>query len=359
MKLFISNDLGYDFDKSRLLSEFVLFCAEHLPIEEDFKVFVVNNRKPHNITTTAVYECGNNTCKIYGKNRALVDVMRSIAHEMTHMMQDEMGLLVGHIQDAGGFHEDQANSKAGELIKLFAKSKEDRKAIYENKRIQSTKNLFDLMYDPASGLNEEKSSLGRVDLNTPSAAFSTDPGGPSDGPNPFKDDPKIGPNIGKGVNMTKVDPKINQIVKSVFQIYEKDYKKKYGDKVPFVTSLYRGPAVQAKVMFNNWKMHGGKEDGKGNKYLLGLYKDKKMAKAVGDVFTKTGKHDGAIPILKKQAISGHAGGKAVDFRSKDRPYMKELLEKVKKSFPSMKINDETKNRDGSVSPNQHWHVGVS
>jgi len=151
MKLFISNDLGYNFDKSRLLSEFVLFCAEKLPIENDFKVFVVNNREPHSISTTAVYECGNNTCKIYGKNRALVDVMRSIAHEMTHMMQDEMGLLVGHIQDAGGFHEDQANSKAGELIKLFAKSKEDRKAIYESKRALRKKkvieNMFNLMYE--------------------------------------------------------------------------------------------------------------------------------------------------------------------------------------------------------------------
>jgi hypothetical protein len=138
MKLFLSDQLGYDEDKTRLLSEFILFCANKLPIENNFEVHVVSNREDHGITTTAVYEVSNNCCKIYGKGRAFVDVLRSIAHEMTHMMQDEMGLLVGHIQDAGGFHEDQANSKAGELIKLFAKSKEDRKAIYEssyNKKI--------------------------------------------------------------------------------------------------------------------------------------------------------------------------------------------------------------------------------
>ena len=41
--------------------------------------------------------------------------MRSIAHEMTHMMQDQMGLIVGPTRDAGGFHEDQANAKAGEI----------------------------------------------------------------------------------------------------------------------------------------------------------------------------------------------------------------------------------------------------
>ena len=50
-------------------------------------------------------------------------------------MQDQIGILQGPIRDAGGFHEDQANSKAGELIKLFAKSKPDRKAIYESKKL--------------------------------------------------------------------------------------------------------------------------------------------------------------------------------------------------------------------------------
>jgi hypothetical protein len=74
---------------------------------------------------------GENKCIIYAKNRAFVDVLRSIAHEMTHMMQDELGLLEGgNIRDAGGFHEDQANARAGEIIKRFAKSKPYRKMIY-------------------------------------------------------------------------------------------------------------------------------------------------------------------------------------------------------------------------------------
>ena len=43
-------------------------------------------------------------------------------------MQDEQGLLAGkEIKDAGGYHEDQANARAGELIKRFAKSKDGRK----------------------------------------------------------------------------------------------------------------------------------------------------------------------------------------------------------------------------------------
>ena len=134
MKLYVDKDLNIDSEKLGYLGEFCLYCAKNLPITGDFDVYVVTNRDNHGITTTALYEVGNNVCRVYGKGRALPDIMRSIAHEMTHMMQDEMGLLKGHIQDAGGFHEDQANARAGELIKRFAKSKPSRKRIYESLR---------------------------------------------------------------------------------------------------------------------------------------------------------------------------------------------------------------------------------
>jgi hypothetical protein len=131
MKLFVDKTLGLGPEKINLAGEFCLFCADYLPIEADFKIYMVSEREPHSISTTALYEVGNNVCKVYCKDRALADCLRSIAHEMTHMMQDELGLITGPVRDAGGFHEDQANSRAGELLKLFAKSKEGRKAIYE------------------------------------------------------------------------------------------------------------------------------------------------------------------------------------------------------------------------------------
>ena len=70
--------------------------------------------------------------KVYGKNRALVDICRSLCHELVHCSQDEKGELVGVIRDAGGEIEDEANARAGELIKLFAKSNPQRKSIYES-----------------------------------------------------------------------------------------------------------------------------------------------------------------------------------------------------------------------------------
>ena len=135
MKLYVDKKLNLDDQKINLAADFCLFCADHLKIQGPFDVFMVSDRKPHNISTTALYEIGNQTCKVYCKNRQLSDCLRSIAHEMTHMMQDQLGILHGNIRDAGGFHEDQANAKAGELLKLFAKSRPERKMIYERKGI--------------------------------------------------------------------------------------------------------------------------------------------------------------------------------------------------------------------------------
>ena len=140
MKLYIDHRLPMTEEKVKLAGEFCLFCANELPIEGDFEIYMVADRKPHNISTTAIYEVGNNCCRVYCKNRQLSDCLRSIAHEMTHMMQDQLGLIVGHIRDAGGFHEDQANSKAGEILKLFAKSKPERRVIYEKR--STRKNLL-------------------------------------------------------------------------------------------------------------------------------------------------------------------------------------------------------------------------
>jgi len=130
-KLFISQDLEIDPEKALLIGDFIIFCCESLPIHGNCNVYIVSEREPYSISTTAAYMVGDGEIRIYGKNRATVDVLRSIAHEMTHMMQDEQDLLHGNIRDAGGFHEDQANARAGELIKLYAK-KPGRKKIYEN-----------------------------------------------------------------------------------------------------------------------------------------------------------------------------------------------------------------------------------
>jgi hypothetical protein len=136
-KLYISKNLGIPNDKINLVGDFINYCGKNLPIEGDFEIFIVSDRSKHDIETTAAYHRGENIIKVYGTNRALVDILRSVAHELTHLMQDEQGRLIGTIQDAGGEIEDEANAKAGEIIKLFAKSAAGRKSIYESSIVKT------------------------------------------------------------------------------------------------------------------------------------------------------------------------------------------------------------------------------
>lgn len=131
-RVYFNKDLEYDKQKCDIIFDFICFCASELNLsDKDYKIFIVAKRGDP-ITTTAAYSPSDKCCYIYGKNRATVDVCRSIAHEMTHMMQDYNGDLVGLIKDVGGFHEDQANAKAGEIIKKFAYSDNSRMQIYEH-----------------------------------------------------------------------------------------------------------------------------------------------------------------------------------------------------------------------------------
>lgn len=122
-KLYISKTLEDYYNSADIISDFVNLCCKELSIENDcnFNIYFVDDREKHGIKTTAFFDPTNNTIKIYAKGRMLIDSLRSLAHEMTHMMQSEMGLITGPVKDEGGFHEDQANAKAGLIVKRFIK----------------------------------------------------------------------------------------------------------------------------------------------------------------------------------------------------------------------------------------------
>lgn len=128
----IDDDLDRCIVNKNIIEEFCEFCGDILNISEPIAIKIISNREKEGMRTTADYNPNNHLIRVYGKNRAIVDICRSIAHEMTHMGQMIDGRLRFPVQDAGGEIEDEANSKAGEIIKLFARSGDGRRAIYEN-----------------------------------------------------------------------------------------------------------------------------------------------------------------------------------------------------------------------------------
>lgn len=122
-KLYISENLVDLVDKIPVIADFINRCDTELSLNDDvnYSIYFVDDRKKHGIKTTAYYNPSDNTIKIYAKDRMIIDCLRSLAHEMTHMMQQEKGLITGPVKDEGGFHEDQANAKAGLIVKRFIK----------------------------------------------------------------------------------------------------------------------------------------------------------------------------------------------------------------------------------------------
>ena len=108
-------------DKKDKLNRFVKFVKNQLELDTVPVISIQNHRE--NIKTTANYDYTKDEkiIKVCSKGRALVDVMRSIAHEMVHHKQFEQGRLKVQPPDIGGEIEDEANAKAGQYIKMFAK----------------------------------------------------------------------------------------------------------------------------------------------------------------------------------------------------------------------------------------------
>ena len=103
------------------LTEFVKFVKGELKLKSTPKVVVQNGRKDLKTTANYDYTKSEKIIKVNAKNRMLVDVMRSVAHELVHHKQYEEGRLNGpKPPDIGGEIEDEANAKAGQFIKMFA-----------------------------------------------------------------------------------------------------------------------------------------------------------------------------------------------------------------------------------------------
>ena len=108
-------------EKKEILDKFVLFVKEQLELKTVPTVKIQNNRDGLKTTANYDYTKENKIIKVCAKNRALVDVCRSIAHEMVHHKQFEDERLKVQPPDIGGEIEDEANAKAGQYIKMYSK----------------------------------------------------------------------------------------------------------------------------------------------------------------------------------------------------------------------------------------------
>lgn len=120
---------GPKMSNRELMEKFIEFVTDYLDIQTPLKIKLTNDRE--DITTTAYYDIINRRTCVYIKDRAIMDVMRSLAHEMVHHHQNERGDL-GHSAEEGADGspiENEANAKAGEIMRVFGKQNPE---IYTN-----------------------------------------------------------------------------------------------------------------------------------------------------------------------------------------------------------------------------------
>tara|TARA_B100001287_G_scaffold75615_1_gene62818 strand:- start:18491 stop:19360 length:870 start_codon:yes stop_codon:yes gene_type:complete len=110
------------------IDDFVDFVSGDLELEDNFTVDITNDSD--DVETLASYDINNNEVTVLGKNRSLPDIIRSVAHELVHHKQNERGELTGRQEEGedGSPWEDEANAKAGELVRKYGRENPE---IYE------------------------------------------------------------------------------------------------------------------------------------------------------------------------------------------------------------------------------------
>lgn len=115
-----------------LLSRFVAHCVEELGLTGQHSIKLSLNAKGIRNTEVSAggFNPNTNEITVCVKGRAVADILRTVAHELTHAKQ----LLVDKVEfpeDDEGLqkYEDEANTMAGRLVRFFGR---ENRAIYSD-----------------------------------------------------------------------------------------------------------------------------------------------------------------------------------------------------------------------------------
>ena len=127
------NSIKLNESQTATIGEFIKYACKNLAIQNP----------PHNLTLSydneeakqkrsfGYFEPTANKIWVYVKNRNMADILRTLAHELVHRRQDELGMIGEESGETGSTIENEANAMAGVLLRDFGKI---NNSIYENKK---------------------------------------------------------------------------------------------------------------------------------------------------------------------------------------------------------------------------------
>lgn len=119
--------------KAKILVDFINFCKESMEITKLPKINFIKNRSwVVQNRTFGQYINEQQSLVVYIGNRNLADICRTLAHELCHHRQNELGMLDSHSGETGSPIENEAHEVAGIIMREYGKV---QPLIYENKNI--------------------------------------------------------------------------------------------------------------------------------------------------------------------------------------------------------------------------------
>jgi Zn-dependent peptidase ImmA (M78 family) len=104
------------------LRHFTAWVCKKLNLDiNDFDIKFSDKKDSLDMHHTGSYDNRDNTLWIYTGNRNLVDIMRTVAHELTHRRQDTEDRVEGVKTGPGHPLEQEADIVAGTLMKIYGK----------------------------------------------------------------------------------------------------------------------------------------------------------------------------------------------------------------------------------------------
>ena len=134
--------------KAQIIGEFIKFAKDRLSLNKfPFQIKLVkDNEFATTFKSYGGYDPNTDEIFVYISNRSMPDILRTLAHELVHLKQREIGTVGGYEDGATGSDvENEANAAAGILLRDFGRRNGH---IYESKEIISEGGAYGHMNHP-------------------------------------------------------------------------------------------------------------------------------------------------------------------------------------------------------------------
>jgi cytidyltransferase-like protein len=167
-EVFDLNTIKLTESQTATVGEFIKYAIKNLAIQNPPRnlTFSYDNDQAKSKRSFGYFDPNDNKIWVYVKNRNMADILRTLAHELVHRKQAELGMLDTMSGETGSTIENEANAQAGVLLRDFGKIND---SIYEGLKKKAINELSGLnsayQYD-----DSQKSSVN------PTYTFATESG---------------------------------------------------------------------------------------------------------------------------------------------------------------------------------------